>query len=353
MSATLRAVATAAGVHPSTASRALNPATRHLVASAAAARVDAAAAALRYRPDAAAAGLRTGRSRLVGALVPGIANPVFAPVLAGAAAALAAAGYALLVADPGDDPARAADMIAELASRRVDGLLLATATRADDPALAAAAARGLPVVLVNRAADAPGLAAVISDDAAGMRLAVEHLAALGHRRIGHLAGPSGLSTGHLRRAGFVAAMRAQGLNASAIVEATGYARDAGAVATRALLAAHPDITAIAAANDLLALGAYDACRAAGRAIPRELSITGHNDMPLVDMVDPPLTTVRIAHAEMGARAAAALVAALAGQGATERVLLAPTLVVRGSTAAVTTSAASARPTAPAAAPSPG
>jgi len=353
MTATLRAVAAAAAVHPSTASRALNPATRHLVAPAAAARIVAAAAALDYRPDAAAAGLRTGRSRLVGALVPGIANPVFAPVLAGAAAALAAAGYALLVADPGDDPARAADMVAELAARRVDGLLLATAARADDPALAAAAARGLPVVLVNRAADAPGVASVVSDDAAGMRLAVEHLAALGHRRIGHLAGPARLSTGHRRRAGFITGMREHGLAADAIVEATGYARDAGAVAMRALLAAHPEITAVAAANDLLALGAYDVCRSGGLVIPRDLSITGHNDMPLLDMVDPPLTTVRIAHAEMGERAAAALIAALAGDTSCDRVLLAPNLVVRGSTASVTTPAAPARSKAPAAGPLPG
>ena len=181
-----------------------------------AARVLAEAARLGYRPDAAAAALRTGRSRLVGALVPGIANPVFAPILAGAEAVLAARGYALLVADPGDDPARAAALADGMASRRVDGLLLATAAGRDDPVVSRCLARGTPVVLINRAEAEPRAPSVVSDDREGMRLAVEHLAGLGHRRIGHVAGPPSLSTGDLRRRGFEAAMAAHGLDAAAV-----------------------------------------------------------------------------------------------------------------------------------------
>lgn len=330
-SVNLRRVADEAGVHPSTASRALNPATRHLVAAPAAGRVQEAAARLGYRPDAAAMSLRTGRSRLIGALVPGIANPVFAPILAAAAAALAEDGHALLVADPGDDPARAAEFVAELAARRVDGLLLATVSLRDDPALAACLARGLPAVLINRSGG-EGVPAVVSDDRAGMALAVRHLAALGHRRIAHVGGPAPLSTGLQRREGFEEAMAALGLPVPPgwVEAATAYGRAEGEVAASLLLARCPGVTALACANDLLALGAYDACRRAGLRIPAAISVTGHNDMPLVDMIEPPLTTVRIPHEEMGRRAARLLLDRI-HQGTREgAVVLAPTLVERGS-----------------------
>lgn len=331
-SVNLRRVAEEAGVHPSTASRALNPATRHLVAAPAAHRVQEAAARLGYRPDAAAMSLRTGRSRLVGALVPGIANPVFAPILAAAAAALAEDGHALLVADPGDDPAQAAEFVAELAARRVDGLLLATVALRDDPALAACLVRGLPTVLINRSGG-EGIPAVVSDDRAGMAMAVAHLASLGHRRIAHVGGPAPLSTGLLRREGFEAAMAAQGLELPPgwVEAAPAYGRAEGEAAASLLLSRCPGITALACANDLLALGAYDACRRAGLRIPADISVTGHNDMPLVDMIEPPLTTIRIPHAEMGRRAARLLLDRIHQGTEAGTAVLAPALVERGST----------------------
>ena len=110
-----------------------------------------------------------------------------------------------------------------------------------------------------------------------------------------------------------------------------------AAGARRLLARRPDLTALASANDLLALGAYDALAAAGRRVPADVSVTGHNDMPMVDMVAPPLTTVRIGHAEMGREAAHLLLRAMEDRAAPPArgtaVLLRPELVVRASTAA--------------------
>ncbi|WP_084698123.1 LacI family DNA-binding transcriptional regulator [Muricoccus aerilatus] len=327
----LRQVAEEAGVHPSTASRALNSATRHLVAAPVAERVQEAAARLGYRPDAAAMSLRTGRSRLVGALVPGIANPVFAPILAAAAAALSADGHALLVADPGDDPEQAAEFVAELAARRVDGLLLATVSLRDDPALAACRLRGLPTVLVNRSGG-EGVPAVVSDNRGGMALAVEHLVGLGHRRIAHVGGPAPLSTGLLRREGFERAMAAAGLDVPPgwIEAATAYGRAEGEAAATLLLARCSGVTALACANDLLALGAYDACRRAGLRIPADISVTGHNDMPMVDLIEPPLTTIRIPHERMGREAARLLLERIHRGAEGGTLVLASGLVRRGS-----------------------
>ena len=333
-SVTLRDVAKRAGVHLSTASRALDPAKRHLIADAVVLKIAAIADKLGYRRDPIAASLRTRRSKLVGVIVPDIANPVFSPIIAAITETLGAAGYSTIVADGGQDQKRQSALVGELMARRVDGLVLATVRR-DDPILKECLNEGLPVVLVNRADDSDRVSSVVTDDRAGMRLAVEHLIDLGHRQIGHVAGPAHISTGYLRRQGFEDAMTARGLKfpAGAIVEATAYEREAGEAATVQLLKDNPELTAIAAANDLLALGVYRALVAAGLSCPRDISVVGHNDMPLADMVEPPLTTIRIGPREMGHDAARLMIARIQEpEAAVKRIVLSPSLVVRASTA---------------------
>ena len=195
----------------------------------------------------------------------------------------------------------------------------------------------MPVVLVNRRDESDRAPWVVSDDRRGIGLAVAHLCGLGHSRIGHLAGPRYLSTGAQRREGFIEAMRARGCppRAGDVAEAASYDREAGEAAGNALLDAAPDLTAIVAANDLLALGLLRALKGRNLSCPRHISVTGHNDMPLVDMVEPPLTTVRIGPRAMGLEAGALLLALLRDEPGAEarRVLLEPELVVRASTAA--------------------
>lgn len=329
---TLEAVAEAAGVHRSTAARALNAATRHLISREVVARVQAEAQRLGYRRDVLAASLRTGRSRLVGVVLPDLANPVFAPILGGIEAALAEHGYAALLANAQGEVRHQQAIVDQLIGRRVDGLILATARR-QDPVLGHCLAAGVPTVLVNRAEDSARAPSVVSDDAGGMRLAVEHLTALGHVRIGHLAGPEDLSTGIVRRQGFAMAMRQAGLDAAPVAVAAAFTREAGRAAMAELLRA-TEVTAVVAANDLLALGAYQELAARGLVCPRDVSIVGHNDMPLVDMVAPPLTTVRIDHHTMGREAARLVMARIEAE--LEQPLVRTTtarLVVRASTAA--------------------
>lgn len=332
-SVTLKDVAAEAGVHVSTVSRTLNPHTRHLVAEEVAARIEETADRLGYRPDLVAASLRTGRSRLIGVLVPDIADPVFSPILGGIAETLAGEGYSAVIADVGANQARQMELIDGLMGRRVDGLVLATVSRSD-PVVEHCVARGVPVVLAYRTETQPRVSSVVSDDAEGMALAVQHLVALGHRRIGHVAGPQHVSTGFLRRRGFEAAAKAHGLRPeeTAVETAAAYSRTEGAKSAARLLDKHPVLTAIVAANDLLALGVYDALKARELTCPNDVSVVGHNDMPLVDMVSPPLTTVRIGHREMGEEAARLLLEEIAGTGGAKRtVTLKPELIVRSST----------------------
>lgn len=266
--------------------RALDPGQSHRISAEVVERVQAEARRQGYRRDALAASLRTGRSRLVGVLVPDLASPVFAPILNGISARLSREGYSMLIAGVGASETDQARIVEELIARRVDGLLLATARR-NDVVLTACLEACVPTVLVNRREDAMRVSSIVSDDIRGQTLAVEHLVGLGHRAIGHLAGPGDVSTGLLRFEGFQAAMRAAGLDPSRVAQASAYSRDAGEAATAALLDRWPEITAIAASNDLLALGAILELRRRGLACPEQVSIVGYNDMPMLDMVDPP------------------------------------------------------------------
>ncbi len=331
---TIKDIAERCGVHPSTVSRALSPDMKHLVADAVAQRIHAAANALGYRLNLAAAALRTGRSGLIGVLVPDIADPGFPPILSGIADQLDAAGYATIVVDVGAHRSQQ-QFVDRLIARGVDGLVLATVSLRDSIVKHCLDA-GIPAVLVNRLDGSARLASVASDDAEGMRLAVNHLAELGHVSVGHVAGPSNISTGARRRAGFEASAARAGLSAraTAVEIAASYTREAGREAALRLLARRQRPSAIVAANDLLALGVYDALAARGLGCPIDVSVVGHNDMPYVDMLSPPLTTVRIAQRDMGEAAAKLLLERIATPAAKrEHIVLAPELIVRGSTAA--------------------
>src|SRR5215510_4541974 len=146
---TLKDVAALAGVHPATASRALNRQTRLLVSGATASRILAAADTLGYRPNTVARSLRTRRSHTVGVLIPDLTNPLFPPIVRALEDRLAAAGYVALIGNT--DGERERLVFQQMRARHVDGMVLATA-HLSDPLLADAARAGLPVVLMNRMA---------------------------------------------------------------------------------------------------------------------------------------------------------------------------------------------------------
>jgi LacI family transcriptional regulator len=341
--ATLRDVAAVAGVHPATASRALNPGTRLLVSEETARRVIAVAAEMGYRPNPVARSLRTRRSHTVGVLIPDLNNPIFPPIVRGLEDKLAAAGYVALLGNTDADASRERKLFEQMRARHVDGFVLATATL-HDPLLAEAAAAELPVVLMNRLAQDYSFPAVSVDNEQGSRMAVTHLARLGHTRIAHIAGPQEASTGVGRLRGFRDGMASGGLEVDEdlIAYAAKYTVEEGTRCGRELLAAHGDITAVAAANDMLAVGCYAAIDESGRQCPDDLSVIGFNDMPFIDRLRPPLTSVRFPHYQLGTEAAQLLLERISGAGGPVKILyLAPELIVRGSTAEPLAAAAQA------------
>jgi LacI family transcriptional regulator len=333
---TIRDVAAAANVHTSTVSRVMNPSTRSMVSEDVARKVTAIANELGYSRSALASGLRTGKSFTVGVMIPDLSNPVFPPVVRGIERALSTAGYVALLADSDNNPQSERAIYDSLRARSIDGLILATA-HTEDPIVNACVEQQMPVVLVNRTVDAHDVAEVVNNDDLGIELAVSHLTEFGHRNIAFLGGPEDTTTGRDRRRAFerIGGDGRFNLKTELCISCDAFSELAGAEGMRSILQREQTFTAVVAANDLLALGCYDALAAAGLKCPDDVSVTGFNDMPFVDRLSPPLTTIHIQHDELGVRAANLLLEEIRDKNVARRtVRLDPELVVRGSTAAL-------------------
>ena len=333
---TLKDVADAVGVHTSTVSRALNPKTRHHITKEISDKILKASATLNYRQNAAAYTLRTNRTRIIGVIIPDITNPIFPPIIRGIEDALAKEGYMAIVVNTDSALPREASIIDMLCGRGVDGVIAASVER-DDPALLRLADDGIPVVTVNRRMDDPGIASIVNDEDQGIRSVLNHLVALGHRRIANIAGPQNLSTGKGRLDAFLRHRDDLGVPADErlIILADGFNEGEGERCAEALLARQSDFTALVCSNDRLAIGAIAALRRHGHAVPGDVSVTGFNDMPMVDRLEPALTTVRVQQYTAGRMAVDALLAGLEQHGgaeATRHEVLPVELVVRASTA---------------------
>ncbi len=333
---TLRDVAHAAGVHPATASRALNPATRGLVNAETARRVIKVAEGLGYRPNPIARGLKTAKSATIGLVIPDLTNPLFPPIVRGIEDVLEPAGYSGLIVNTDNDPERERAQVELLRSRQVEGLIVATAL-VEHPLLEELHRQRVPMVMVNRRPAGLDVSSITPDDAGGIEMAVDHLASLGHRRIAHLAGPSETSTGVTRSRAFTNAVRDRGLDddPALVLACDLWTEECGADGLRTLLDEVGGFTAVVAGNDLIALGCYDVFAERGISCPRDMSVVGFNDMAFLDKLAPPLTTIAIPHQQIGAEAARMLLEAIADPSRPARTVQLPlSLVVRGSTAAV-------------------
>jgi LacI family transcriptional regulator len=331
---TLRDVAEMAGVHAATASRALNPETRRLVNADTARRVLRAAESLGYQPNPIARSLKTSRSMTIGVVIPDLTNPLFPPIVRGIEDVLTPAGYSALLVNTDNDRAREKSLIATLRSRQVEGLIVATALL-EHPLLSELHAQGVKLVLVNRRVNDLELPSITPDDAAGVALAVKHLVGLGHRRIVHIAGPQTTSTGVIRSRAFSSALREHGLedDPSMTVSCDYWTESSGARAVREVLDSGTEFTAVVAGNDLIALGCYAVFAERGITCPGDVSVVGFNDMPFLDKLQPPLTSVGVPHHQVGVEAARMLLEAIHEPDRPARSVLLPlSFNVRGSTA---------------------
>ncbi|WP_406381562.1 LacI family DNA-binding transcriptional regulator [Streptomyces sp. NBC_01618] len=326
MTVTLADVAARARVSPATVSRVLNG--NYPVAASTRERVLRAVDDLDYVLNGPASSLAAATSDLVGILVNDIADPFFG-IMAGAAqteiggpgdgSGRAGGEKLAVICNTGGSPERELTYLTLLQRQRAAAVVL-TGGAVEDPAhqaaisakLARLADAGTRVVLCGRP-PLPGSEAVVAalafDDRGGGRRLTEHLLSLGHRRIGYVAGPLERTTTRHRLEGHRDAMRAAGLGDGAGAEEQErltvhgpYDRRSGYDATLELLRREPEVTAIVAANDTVALGASAAIRDRGLRIPEDVSVAGFDDLPFAVDAVPALTTVRLPLFEAGARA---------------------------------------------------
>lgn len=333
---TLKDIAKETGVHVSTVSRALDPVERKNITEEVAARIQAAAESLGYRPNRIAAGLRTNKTMTVGVMIPDITNVIFPPILRGIESVLEPLGYASIIVNTDSERDRESRLVDVLRDRGVDGIVHAAVLRSD-PSIAKAAADGLPVVTLNRKVENSKIPYVINDEDAGICQMLRHLRDLGHRDIAHLAGPQDLSTGQLRLAAFRNAAKKLSIEfrSDLVVTAKRFDETEGARCVQELRASGRTFTAILCANDRLALGAIDGLREQGIDCPRKVSVTGFNDMPFLELIRPKLTTVRIQQHSAGRTAATILMQLMNGEQPEDvpmETILPVEIIIRESTA---------------------
>ncbi len=327
--ATMAEVAERAGVTKQTVS---NVVTGKRVRPETERRVRAAIEELGYTPNLVARSLATGSTMTVGLFVPTVANPFYSEVVEEVENVLERHGYHLLLCTTRNDGQRARRHLASLSSRNVDALLIAGDKDLIDSLPLLAEAK-FPVALCAWEVEPPDTLPVVTIDYehAGY-LAGRHLRELGHERVAVVADlPS-----HARRVdGFRRAFAADGLTVDDAVVFTPPGPSSpggGFAAATAALKARPDLTAIFATHDILALGVLDAVQQAGREIPGQVSVVGFDDIEQVGRTRPALTTISIPKREMAQQATSLLLRAITErQPATNAIqLLRATLVQRDS-----------------------
>jgi len=347
MPVTLKQLAARAHVHPSTISRVANHDPGLRIAPVTRQRIEALLRETEYRPNGIARGLKLRQTLVLAVVIPDITNPFFAALFRGVEDGASPRGYNVLLCNTDGSPERQRSHLQSLHARQVDGVILAS-SYLNDPAVRWLRNQRIPYVLVNRYCDEAHDPFVGSDDVLGGRIATAHLAELGHRRIGHLAGKATVSTGVLRRRGYLDALTERGLPADPrLVIESGYTEEGGARAAERLLSLDDRPTAVFAVTDMTAVGAFGVARRMGLRIPEDVAIVGYNDIPLASRMMPALTTVHVPIHDFGSVAARLLLEQVeTGEPSQRRVIFNPELIVRGSTAAGV-GGESRRPVAPA------
>jgi LacI family transcriptional regulator len=324
---TIRDVAREAGVSVATVSRVFNDSGP--VRAETRQRIIDVARRLRFSPNTAARSLSTRRTNTIGVLLPDLYGEFFSEVIRGIDQTVQQHGCHALVSSSHNERSEVEAALRAMRGR-VDGLIV-MAPEIDAATLAANVPDRIPLVLLNTPLTDGSYASLDVDNYGGARQVTEHLLGLGHRRIAFIAGGERNHDSQERRRGFRDAL-ARDSAAEALELAGDFTEAAGFEAARALLADGRLPDAIFAANDSMAVGVLSALGQRGVRVPDDVAVVGFDDIPIAQYTTPPLTTVRVAIASLGARAAERLFRAIQAPFPAERgqEILPTDLVVRGS-----------------------
>jgi LacI family transcriptional regulator len=325
---TLNDVAKIANVSPSTVSRILNGSA--VVSSDKRKSVEDAIASIGYRPNVMAQALAKGRSMIIGVVTQAISSPFYGETFVGIEQGLANSGYHPMFISGHWRADEEREAVNILTARRADALIILGGNLEDEYILKIS--KSLPIVTVGRSVEGLERQSIYISQEDGALLGMRHLFELGHRKIAHLAGPSTHRDSIERLAGYKAALAEFGVayDPDLVLEGN-FQERGGLLAAELLLSRRADFTAIFAANDQTAMGARLALFRRGIRVPEDMILIGFDDLFAAGYTTPPLTTVRQPGEDMGAAAAEMVLNLLEGQHQ-KPYLLAPSLIIRESTA---------------------
>lgn len=327
MSITIKDVAREAEVSVATVSRALN--NSDSVTAETRDHIREVASRLRYVPHGAARSLITRRTQTLGVVLPDLYGEFFSELIRGIDVAAREHGLHLLVSSSHGSASETADALRAL-SGRVDGILIMS-PHADPHGLADGLRAATPIVLMNTRSDVNDYMSFAIDNHGGAWTMVEHLVESGFRRIALIAGPADNFDAQERLRGYRDALLHFAPDATGQVLAGDFSEESGHAAGLRIAAMDGRPDAVFAANDMMALGCLQALQESGLRVPDDIAISGFDDIPIARFVAPALTTMRVHIAELGGRAARALVAQIQGRGSNvPHAVIAPELIVRAS-----------------------
>jgi len=334
VSITINDVARRAGVSPKTVSNVIHE--YPYIREATRTKVLEAIDKLGYQPNIAARSLVTNRHNLIGFVLWDILNPGYTEMVDTVVATAREAGYMVILGSAGRDADEEDRMATLLIQQRVDGVILASTTRASGVPRRLADT-GIPVVMVSRHVDCAVCDYVVVDNLRGGYLVTRHLIELGHRRIAFVRGTPNASTSLDRESGYRQALDEYGVKYDeALVGQGNYTYQGAYVATGQLLNVEPPPTAIACANDLMAIAVIDAVIDSGLRVPEDVAVTGYDDIAWAGSRSLALTSVKASMDVMAQEAVTMLLQRIQGSisGPPRRVILRPKLVVRRTCGAV-------------------
>lgn len=330
---TITDVARQAGVSISTVSRVLSNSAP--VSDEKRSRVLEAVEELNYRPNILAQNLRRKSTTTIGVIVPTIRAPFCTEVFGGIENECFQTGRMVYLCDSDDDPEKEIIHSEQLMRVGVDGIIIVGAFGWEyQDHIETICKRGIPVSIINREVSNCSVDLILIDKTKGNYLATLHLIELGHRAIGCITNLSPGGTGHEEVKGYRTALNEAGIgvNENLIIE-TSPTFTGGFEAAKSLIQSRERLSAIFARSDTFAIGAARAITDLGLDIPEDLSLIGFGDIPVAEFYNPPLTTIRQPHFDMGVKAASMLFERIENKDLPQRqVFIEPRLIIRESTA---------------------
>ncbi|MDI6601498.1 MAG: LacI family DNA-binding transcriptional regulator [Thermoanaerobacteraceae bacterium] len=329
--ATIKDVARKANVSITTVSRVINNKTEG-VSEETRERILKVMQDLNYQPNRIARGLVTKRTNTLGLILPDIANPFFPEIARGVEDTANIYGYNVILCNTDDRTDKEELYINVLKEKCVDGIVFTSSVNPVSEHIKQLMDYKMPFVLLDRYMDIDHLPGVYSDGYDGMYQITRYLFEMGHRDIAYIGGPSLSATAKHRYEGFEYALREYGVGLDdVLIEEGNYKISGGKEAMARLVEKGMDFTAVACANDLMAVGAMEVLKDKGYRIPEDVSVTGFDDIQLSGLIEPKLTTVAQPCYEMGAVATRMLIKLIEGQALEEQeIKLKPRLVIRNS-----------------------